>query len=130
MNIEIFNKKYWIRHFEEQRIVKGYLTSGYVDKVVSLNVHPAGTDVMQALPEGDRKIKRLEGHGSCKLVVADYNTNTKGDLLFYSGNWYECVSEQEWNHTLLSHYNYQFTIVPRDAAYSIDIENDPKEEPK
>lgn len=130
MNIEIFNKKYWVRRFTEQKIINGYMTSGYEDMVVSLNVHPAGTDVMQALPEGDRKIKRLEGHGSCKLVVADYNTKTKGDLLLYHGEWYECVSEQEWDHTLLSHHNYQFTVVPRDAAHSSDIEDEPKKEPK
>ena len=60
MNIRLFNKNYWIRRFGVQREVKGYLTSGHEDFVASLNVHPLGTDAIQALPEGERKLKRLE----------------------------------------------------------------------
>lgn len=131
MNIRLFNKKYWVRRFEEQRIVRGYLTSGYHDFVASLNVHPLGTDSIQALPEGERKLKRLEAHGEVELRVADESTNTKGDLLYYRGAWYECVSSQPWDHTLLSHLNYQFVMVPRDGARSVDIDpmNDPTTDP-
>ncbi len=122
MNIRLFNKNYWIRRFGVQREVKGYLTSGYEDFVASLNVHPLGTDAIQALPEGERKLKRLEAHGEVALLVGDEKESRKGDLLYYHGDWYECVNSQMWDHTILSHYNYQFVLVPTDAGGSIDLE--------
>ena len=84
MNITIFNKLYWIRRFGEQKNVKGYLVSTHSDFGASLNVHPLSTDQMQALPEGQRKVKRLEAHGVAGLVVADEKLNRKGDLLYYT----------------------------------------------
>ena len=122
MNIRLFNKLYWIRRFGKQKNVKGYLTSGREDFGASLNVHPLSTDQMQALPEGQRKVKRLEAHGEVELVVADEKQNHKGDLLYYHGDWYECVSSQVWDHTILSHYNYQFVLVPSDSSGTIDLE--------
>lgn len=129
MNIRIFNKPYCIRRFGEQRLVKGYLSSGFTDYTVSLNVHPLGTDAVQALPEGQRHLKRLEAHGEVKLCVANEEHNTKGDLLYYHGDWYECINCQLWDHTLLAHYNYQFVLVSTDTGGVTDIdEPNPKEE--
>ena len=125
MNINLFNKKYWLRHFGEQKNVRGYLTSGREDRVVSLNVHPLSSDQQQTLPEGERKVKHLEAHGTAELVVANQTTGIKGDLLYYHGEWYECVSAQLWDHTLLSHWNYQFTLVPTDSAGTIDTKDPP-----
>lgn len=121
MNIRIFNRLYWIRRFSEQKNVKGYLVSDHEDFGASLNVHPLSTDQMQALPEGQRTVKRLEGHSETELIVADEKLNRKGDLLYYYGDWYECVSSQVWDHTILSHYNYQFVLVPNDASGTIDL---------
>lgn len=122
MNISIFNKDYWLRRSGAPKNVKGYITSSYEDYVVSLNVHPLSSDQMQALPEGQRKVKRLEAHGDAVLTVADESTHRKGDLLYYQGNWYECVSAQGWDHTeLLSHLNYQFVLVPSDASGAYDL---------
>lgn len=121
MNIRIFNKNYVVRRFGEQKNFKGYLTSEYEDFVVSLNVHPLSADQMQALPEGQRKVKRLEGHGEVELVVADEKLNRKGDMLYYHRDWYECVSSQIWEHTILSHLNYQFVLVPEDVSQSPDM---------
>lgn len=129
MNITLFNKKYWVRRFGEQKEVRGYFTAGYSDFIASLNVHPMGTDQMQALPEGERKLKRLEAHGSDVLIVANQDTGVKGDLLLYGGDWYECVSAQKWDHTILSHLNYQFVIVPNDASKSVDTANPPTADP-
>lgn len=129
MNITIFNRKYWVRHFGEPKVVLGYITNGFEDRVVSLNVHPLSTDQIKALPEGERKLKRLEAQGTDVLVVSDEAAGTKGDLLYYQGNWYECVSAQPWDHTVLRHTNYQFVLVPKDAARSVDTENPPEEEP-
>jgi hypothetical protein len=122
LNIRLFNKTYWIRRFGEQKNVKGYLTSGFDDFGASLNVHPLSTDQMQALPEGQRKVKRLEAHGEARLIVADEKLNRKGDLLYYHGDWYECVSSQVWDHTILSHLNYQFVLVPNDTGGAPDLE--------
>ena len=121
MNITIFNKKYWARRFGEQTNVRGYLTTSHTDFVVSLNVHPLGTDQIQALPEGERKIKRLEAHGTSVLRPSSQDRGEKGDLLYYDGEWYECISAVGWDHTILSHINYQFVIVPGDAAGTIDL---------
>lgn len=126
MNISLFNKDYWLRRFGEQREVKGYLTSDYTDYVVSLNVHPMGSDALQALPEGERSVKHLEGHGNYNLVAANRQANTKGDLLLYNGIWYECTATQMFDHTMLSHYNYQFVEVPNESNGDYDITNAPE----
>ncbi len=128
MNITLFNKKYWARRFSDTQIVKGHQTSGYEDFVVSLNVHPMGNDAIQALPEGERLIKRLEAEGTDVLRSADQDSGVKGDLLYYRGKWYECVSAVEWDHTILSHINYQFTVAPEDGAGTIDL-TEPDGEP-
>lgn len=122
MNIRLFNKYYWIRRFGEQRSVMGYVVSDFSDFAASLNIHPMSADKIQGLPEGERKIKHLEGHGEVKLNVGNEKTHTKGDLLFYHDDWYECTSCQLWDHTVLSHYNYQFILVPMDASGSVDLE--------
>ena len=118
-----------MRHFGEPKIVRGYVTNGMEDRVVSLNVHPLSTDQIKALPEGERKLKRLEAHGTDELVVADEAAGTKGDLLYYMGDWYECVNAQRWDHTILCHTNYQFVLVPKDASRSVDTENPPEDDP-
>ncbi len=129
MNIWLFNRDYWLRRFNEQREVKGYLTAGYQDYVVSLNVHPMGSDALQALPEGERSVKHLEGHGEYDLVVANRGENRKGDLLLYHGNWYECTASQMFDHTILSHFNYQFVQVPLESIGDCDIDNVPTGNP-
>ena len=120
MNIRLFNKNYWVRRFGEQENIRGYLSSGFNDFVASLHLHPMGTDEMLALPEGQRKVKRLEGHGEIELLTADQRVNRKGDMVYYHGAWYECEMCQLFDHTLLSHYNYQFVMVPLDAAGTAD----------
>ena len=101
MNIRLFNKLYWLRRAGVQKLVKGYLVSGFEDMVVSLHVHPLSTNQIMALPEGERKMKRLEGHGEIELHVGDEAENRKGDLLYYQGDWYECLSCQLYDHTML-----------------------------
>jgi hypothetical protein len=121
MNITLFNRKYWIRRFGEQRNVRGYMVADREDFVANIHVHP-GSEVIQEVPEGERSIRRLEGHGPEALRASSHNGGTKGDLLYYNGEWYECVSSVSWNHTLLNHYNYSFVVVPKDAAGTTDLE--------
>lgn len=129
MNIAIFNKKYWVRRFGEPKNVRGYITSDRKDFAVSLHIHPMGSDAMQALPEGERRMKHLEGHGTDELIPANQETGVKGDLLLYHGEWYECTSAQFWDHTLLSHTNYQFCLVPTNSPRAADITDPPTGEP-
>ena len=122
MNITIFNRKHWVRRFGEQVNVKGFLKTTYQDMVVSIHVHPVGATTLQALPEGERMLERLEGHNcDTELYCANQSTGQKADLLYYHGNWYQCVSAVLWDHTILNHWNYQFTRVPKDVAGSIDL---------
>ncbi len=129
MNITIFNKKYWARRFGEPRNVRGYIAADRKDFIVSLNVHPIGSDAMQVLPEGERKMKHLEGHSTDVLIPANQETGVKGDLILYHGDWYECTAAQEWDHTVLSHINYQFCLVPMNGPRSADVVDPPKEDP-
>lgn len=130
MNISLFNRRYWLRRFGEQREVKGYLTAGHTDCVISIHAHPMGTDTLQALPEGERSVKRIEGHGPYKLNTAETGSNKKADLLLYDGNWYECVVCMSYKQTILSHYNYQFVQVPLDGSRRDDIANTPTGDPE
>lgn len=125
MNVSIFNKKYKLRRFEEQHEVKGYLVASYTDRTVCLHIHPSGSDSLTANPEGERVVKKLEGHGTCPLVVANADANIKGDLIWYQGSWYECISSQLYDNTMLSHYNYLFVKVPMDGSRENDIRNPP-----
>ena len=131
MNITLFNRKYFIRRFGEQQEINGYITTSHTDFVVSIHIHPARNSVIQALPEGERATRRLEGH-NCGTVLraGNHATQQKGDFLFYKGEWYECVSVTEYDHTLLSHVNYQFTLVPSDGAGSIDVGEPPQGNPE
>ena len=52
-----------------------------------------------------------------------------GDLLYYMGDWYECTAAQPWDHTVLSHLNYQFCLVPTDGTRASDIEDPPQDDP-
>ncbi len=128
MNIEIFNRKYWVRRFGDQKEILGYLISGTSDFVAFLHVHP-GQDQVPMNPEGERRVVHLQGHGSVKLYTAAETVSHKGDLLLYQGRWYECTSAMLYDHTMLSHYNYSFTLVPNDGAYTPDIWNAPEEDP-
>jgi len=74
-------------------------------------------------------MKHLEGHGTAVLIPANQETGVKGDLLFYHGEWYECTAAQEWDHTVLSHINYQFCLVPTNSPRSADIKDPPATSP-
>ena len=130
MNITIFNRPYWIRRFGEQTEYKGYLSASFTDMVVSLHVHPLGSETVTMLDEGERIVRRLEGHGTDVLYTADQNKGQKGDLLYYKKHWYECRSSEDYDHTVLRHYNYQFILVPLDGSEPFDLYDPPVYDPK
>lgn len=111
MDIDIFKKNYVIRRFGGQQFIDGYATAPYTDGTIKLNVQPLNSDEMQALPEGERTIKRLKSFGKLKLTAADQYTGVPGDRLFYYGRWYECVSSVNWDHTPISHFRSEFVAI-------------------
>lgn len=125
MNIRLFNRKYPLRRFREPHEVRGYMVSGYDDTVVSIHVHPSGGDqVSDRDGAGESVARRLEGHGEVEIRISDRDTGTKADMLYFNGRWYECVSCELWFHTILTHYNYRFALVP-DNAEGSKIDFDP-----
>lgn len=121
MNIRIFNREYTVRRFGPQENYKGHLYSPYEDFTASLHLHPTGSDQMQANPEGQRRMKHIEGHSDVELIVANETRNQRGDWVYYRGEWYECTSAMPYDHTLLSHYNYVFVLVPLDAQSNPEL---------
>jgi hypothetical protein len=85
--------------------------NAYTDLSVNLNVQPLSKNELQALPEGERTIKRVKTFGMDALVSADEHMQTAADLLFYDGLWYECKTCVHWLHTPLTHYEAEFVVL-------------------
>ena len=111
MGIGIFRRKYIVRRFKPQEIVNGYALSAYEDIITPLNVQPLSADELQALPEGERRFRRLKSFGSLQLAAANQQQGSPGDWLYYRGEWYKCVSAVSWRHTILSHCKAEFAAV-------------------
>lgn len=116
MNIRLFNRPCTLRRFEPPEAAGGYLTDGYRDRTVSLHLFPDQSDGLEAPEAGARRRGFLAGRGEIELFPADQNTGRRGDLVYWNGAWYECVSAVFWGHTLLSHWDYRFRRVPQDGA--------------
>ena len=113
MYIGLFKRRYTIRHYGPQAIVNGYASAPYTDMTARLDVQPLSADDLMALPEGERTVKRVKSYGPDKLISANEFSGTPADRLFYGGYWYECVSSVMWDHTILSHYKSEFTLLPQ-----------------
>ena len=70
----IFRRNFTIRRFGKEEIVDGYGHTSYEDSTVSLNVQPLSADEIQALPEGERRTKRLKAYGDFTFTTADQST--------------------------------------------------------
>jgi len=112
MSIGLFKKPYTIRRHGEQTVTDGYAWYPYTDIITRLNVQPQAPNEFDAAPEGDRTIKRLKSWGPAQLTSANEYTGQPGDYLFYKGIWYECLSSVEWDHTMLRHFQSDFTALP------------------
>lgn len=107
-----FKHSYIVRRFGAETIVDGFSGAGHTDSTVVLDVQPLTSDDLQALPEGQRTVRRIKSLGADRFTPADEETGTPGDWLYYDGRWFECKSCQMMNLTLLSHYESEFTLVP------------------
>jgi len=109
--VGLFKKRYTVRQYSRQTITDGYASAKYAEANLLLDVQPLSPDEMQALPEGDRTVKRIKSFGGDRLTSADEFESVPGDRLFYNGQWYECVSSVMWDHTVLSHYRSEFVVL-------------------
>ena len=114
MPLGIFRKSYVVRRREPQKIINGHAASAFSDINVRLNVQPKTPNKHESNEEGDFTVKRVKAWGAYELISADELTGTPGDLLFYKGRWYECVSCVEWHNTSLAHYQSDFVGLPAD----------------
>ena len=113
MPLGIFRKPYTVRRMGPQKVINGHASSAFADATFSLNVQPKAPDKHEAREEGDVTLKRVRAWGPGELASADELSGAPGDLLFYKGRWYECVSCVEW-HNLLGHYQSEFAALPAD----------------
>lgn len=107
-----FKHSYIVRRFGAETIVDGFSGSEHTDFPVRLDVQPLNSDELQALPEGERTVRRLKALGDDRFSPADEEAGTPGDWLYYDGRWFECKSCQVMNLTILSHYESEFVLVP------------------
>lgn len=109
MLFSFFKHNYVVRKLSAETYCGGYAApGGHKDSVVTLNVQPLSSDELQALPEGERTVKRIKAIGENAFSTADEENGIPGDRLYYEGKWYECKSCHLWNHTLLAHYESEF----------------------
>ena len=115
-----FKRKYIVRKMITQKVVEGYavMPKGQ-DCIMLLDVQPEAPNDLKALAEGDLTVKKLKAYGAEELQAADQKTGVPGDLLYYMGRWYECTSCVLWNHTILQHYQSNFTAVPENKKLSL-----------
>lgn len=136
MGIGIFRRQFVIRQFMADELVDGYSVAKYEDSIAKLNVQPLSADELHALPEGERRVKRMKAFSDHVFTTSDQSTGRRGDWLFYrgsmdpQGHWYECVSSLGWDHTMLHHCRSEFVQVsesesrrfppPEEVAYESD----------
>ena len=77
-----------------------------------LNVQPLSAEELMALPEGDRSVKRLKSFGPAHMSSVNEPEGIPADRLFYHGEWYECKSSDNWDHTMLAHFRSEFVLLP------------------
>lgn len=120
--LSLFKSKYIARRYGEQTFVNGYETSPHTDFAVWLNVQPLTSGELQALPEGERSIKRYKAFGGGVLKSADVKAGTKGDLVFYDGEWYEVRSSNQWRHISILAHNYTELVLVDKRPEAPDME--------
>lgn len=115
--LALFKKKYIVRRYGEQSFEGGYEKSNHEDFVTLLDVQPLTSDELQALPEGERVVRRFKAFGAAALRTADAATGTKADLVYVEGAWYEVKSSNPWRHiSLLAHNNVELVLVDKQPA--------------
>ena len=104
--LDLFKKTYAARRYGPQKFVDGYEKSSWSDFSVRLNVQPLTADELQALPEGERAVKRYKAFGASGLRTSNVQDGTKADLVFIGDRWYEVRSSNDWHHLPILAHDY------------------------
>ena len=107
----MFKKTYNLRRYGPEQ-EKGF---PYTDISLRLNVQPVSAVELQALPEGERSVKRLKAFGRENIRTASQTDGTPADRLWYQGQWYECEGADIWDHTPLAHCESQWVAIPENV---------------
>lgn len=107
----MFKKQYVLRRYGSETEA-GF---SYADMTIRLNVQPISAAELQALPEGERSVKRLKAFGREDVRTASQADGTPADRLWYRGRWYECEGADIWDHTPLAHCESQWVAVPENT---------------
>lgn len=109
--VAFFKKPYRVKRYSQNIVVDGYIASGYAE------IDPVLLDVQEDTKRssadefGKRATSNIRAFGQFPFRPAE-SPNTKGDLILYKDQWYECVSCAERRNTLLRHYDSSFTLKP------------------
>ena len=112
MYIGLFKRPRIVRSYGKQELSGGHAYAPYKDSEKRLDVQQLSPNEMQALPEGDRTVKRVKTYGPDRLTAADEYSGTPGDRLHYQGYWYECKSSVLADNTPIGQYRSEFVILP------------------
>ena len=113
----IWKKQYVLRRYKKQKNKKGYYSRGYTETTVMLDVQTVNASATLTA-EGKRPTKAIRAFGTFPIKAADIKSGTQGDRLFFEGEWYECTSCVHREHTPLTHYRSEFTLVSEAVSNS------------
>ena len=81
MLFTFFKRDYIVRRFGKETVVEGFSAAPYEDSVLKLeDFQPLSADEIQALPEGQRSIRRIKSIGTTQFTPADEKTGVRGVL--------------------------------------------------
>ncbi len=84
----------------------------YRDITVRLNIQSLNTRELEALPEGERSLRRVKSFGKSEIHTVNQQVGTPADRLYYQGEWYECEQASRWEHTPIGHWECQWVVLP------------------
>jgi hypothetical protein len=114
--VAFFKKSYRVKRYSQNIVVDGYIASGYAE------IDPVCLDVQEESKSstadefGKRASSHIRAFGQFPFRPAE-SPSTKGDLILYKDQWYECVSCVERRNTLLRHFDAGFTLKPDGGAF-------------
>lgn len=84
----------------------------YRDIAVRLNIQSLNARELEALPEGERSLRRVKSLGKSEIHTVNQQAGTPADRLYYQGEWYECEQASQWQHTPIGHWECQWVVLP------------------
>ncbi len=98
-----FKQEYVLRHFQEPKVVKGYISTTYEEETVLMDIQTTeNVDITE--PDGTRSVQKLKVFCDKEIRVADVKKQQTADWVWFQGKWFECQSCRLSENTFLKHY--------------------------